>query len=107
MAEVEETSCGGEKVEGSFGVAAGALEDAAALAGPLLCFFQVEQNSEPDREVIVAESAGTVLEIGFEVKDGVAEFCVAGAGDFAELLGDGGPLAEDQAREDNLVQLLV
>jgi hypothetical protein len=38
VAEVQETSCGGEEVEGGFGIAAGALEDAAALAGPLAWF---------------------------------------------------------------------
>ena len=107
MAEVEETSGGGEEVEGGLGVAAGALEDAAALAGPLLGFLQMKEQGEPDGEVVVAQAAGTVLEVGLEVKDGVAEFGVAGAGDFAQLLRDGVPLAEDEAGQDGLVELLV
>ena len=65
VAEVEKTSGGGEEVEGRLGVAAGALEDAAALAGPLLGLLEVEEQGEPDGEVIVAQAAGTVLEVRF------------------------------------------
>ncbi len=72
MAEVEETSGGGEKVEGRFGVAAGALEDTAALARPLLGLLQVEEQGEPDGQVVVAQTAGTLLEVGLEMEDGVA-----------------------------------
>ncbi len=89
MAEVKETSSGGEEIEGSFRVSARALEDAASLARPLFGFFQVEQDSKPNRQVIVAKSAGAIFEIGFEVKDGVAEFGVPGARDFPQFLGDG------------------
>jgi len=67
----------------------------------------VEEEGEPDGEVVVAEAAGTILEVGLEVKDGVTELGVAGAGDFTQLLGDGIPLAEDQTGEDGLVELLV
>ena len=107
VAEVKETSRGGEEVEGGFGVAAGALKDAAALAGPFLGFLEMEEQGEPDGEVVVAQAAGTVFQVGFEVKDGVAELGVTGAGDFAELLGDGVPLAEHEAGQDGLVKLLV
>ncbi len=107
MAEVEETSGGGEEVECGLGIAASTLEDAAALAGPLLGLLEVEQESEPDGEVVIAQSAGTLLEVGFEMKDGVAVLVVTGAGDLAELLGDGVPFAQDEAGEDGLVELLV
>src|SRR6266568_4594274 len=107
VAEVEKTAGGGEEIEGGFGVAAGALEDATTLAGPLLCLLQVKEESEPDGEVVVAEAAGTVFQIGLEMEDGVAELGVAGAGDLTELLSDGVPLAEDEAREDGLMELLV
>ena len=107
VAEVQKTSRGGEEVEGRFGVAAGALEDAAALARPLLGLFEVEEQGEPDGEVVVAQAAGTVLQIGLEMKDGVAVLGVAGAGDLAELLRDGVPLAQDEAGKNGLVQLLV
>ena len=41
------------------------------------------------------------------MEDGVAEFGVAGASDFAELLRDGVPLAEEEAGKSDLVELLV
>jgi hypothetical protein len=43
VTEVEETSCSGEEIEGGLGISAGGLEDSTALAGPLLCFFEVEE----------------------------------------------------------------
>ena len=107
VAEVKETSRRGEKIEGRLGVAAGDLEDAAALAGPFLRFFQMEQQSEPDGEMVVAQAAGAILEVGLQMEDGVAELGVAGAGDLAELLCDGVPLAQHQAGKNALVELLV
>ena len=107
VAEVEETSGGGEEVEGGFGIAAGALEDAAALAGPLLGVLEMKEDGEPDGERVVAQAAGTIFQVGLEMEDGVAVFGVAGAGDFAELLRDGVPLAEDEAGKSDLVELLV
>ena len=107
VAEVEETAGGGKEVEGGFGVSASALEDAAALARPLLGLLEMEEQGEPDGEVVVAEAAGTLLEVGLEMEDGVAVFGVAGASDLSQLLGDGVPLAQDQAGEDSLVKLLV
>jgi hypothetical protein len=107
MAEVKETSGGGEEVKGRFGVAAGGLEDAAALAGPLLGFLEVKEQGKPDGEVVVAQTAGTILQVGFQMENRVAKLGVARSGDFAELLGDGIPLAEDQAGQDGLMELLV
>ena len=107
VAEVKKTSRGGEEVEGRLGVAAGALEDAAALAGPLPGLLEVEQNGEPDGKVVVAQAAGTILEVGLQMKNRVAELGVAGAGNFAQFLGDRRPLAQNQARKGDLVQLLV
>ena len=51
VAEVEETSGRGEEIEGGFGIAARALEDAAALARPLLGLLEMEKDGEPDGEV--------------------------------------------------------
>ena len=107
VAEVKKTSGGGEEVESGFGVATGALEDAAALAGPLLGLLQVEEQGEPDGEVVVAQAAGTVLEVRLQMKDGVAELGVAGAGNLAQLLRDGVPLAEHEAGQHGLVELLI
>ena len=107
VAEMQETSGGGEEVEGSFGVAAGALEDAAALARPFAGFLEMKQEGEPDGEVVVAQAAGTVFQVGLEMEDGIAEAGMACAGDFAKLLGNGVPLAEHEAGKYDLVQLLV
>ena len=107
VAEVEKTARRGEKIESRFGVAARALEDAAALPRPLLGLLQMEQNSEPDGQVIVAQPAGTILEVGFQMKDRIAELGVAGAGDLAQLLRDGVPLAQHEAGKGDLVKLLV
>ena len=41
------------------------------------------------------------------MKDGVAEFGVARTGNFAQLLGDSVPLAQDKAGQNRLVELLV
>src|SRR5580658_2971517 len=81
VAEVEKTAGGGEEVEGSLGVSAGALKDAAALAGPLLGFFQVKEQGKPDGQMVVAQASGTLFQIGLEMKDSVAVLGVAGAGD--------------------------
>ena len=107
VAEVQKTSRRGQKIEGGLGIAAGALEDSAALPGPLLGFLQVEQKREPDGQVIVAQAARTLLQVRLEMEDGVAVLGVAGAGNFAQLLRDGVPLAQNQAGKDGLVQLLV
>ena len=100
VAEVKETSCGGQEIEGCLGVAAGALEDAAALAGPLLGFLEVEQECEPDGQVVVAQAAGTLLQVGLEVENGVPELAWRERAISPELLGDGVPLAQHQAGQE-------
>ncbi len=107
VAEVKETSSGGEEVEGGFGVAAGGLEDSTSLPWPLLGFLQVEQQGKPDGQMVVAQTAWTVLEIGLEMKDCIAEFGVAGAGNFSQFLCNGVPLAQYQAGEHGLMELLI
>ena len=107
VAEVQETSRGGQKIEGGLGVTARALEDSATLPGPLLGLLQMKEQRKPDGKVIVAQAAGTLLQVRLEMKDGVAVLGVAGACNLAELLGDGVPLAQNQSREDRLVKLLV
>ena len=67
----------------------------------------MEEQGKPGSEVEVAKAAGTLFQVGFEMKDGVAVLGVAGAGDFAELLGDLVPLAEDEAGDGFVVELLI
>ena len=96
VTEVKETAGGGQEVKGGLGVSARALEDASAVAGPLFGLFEVKEQCEPDGQAEVAQSAWTILEIRLQMEDGVAEFGVARAGDLAELLRNGIPLAQDQ-----------
>ena len=107
VAEMQKTSGRGQKIESRFGVAPGALENAAALPRPLLGLLQMEQQREPDREVIVAQPAGTLFQVGLEMKNGVAVLGVARACNLAQLLGDGGPFAQHQPRKRVLVKLLI
>src|SRR5262249_7018623 len=94
VAEVEGTSRRSEKVEGGLRVAAGALEDLAALLRPLLGLFQLKEKREPDSEMEIAQAAGTLLQVGLEVEDGVAELGVAGPCNLAQLLRNVVPLAQ-------------
>ena len=97
VAEMEEASGCGQEVEGSLGVAAGALEDAAALARPLAGFLEVEEQGKPDRDGwLIAQAARALLQVGLEVKDGVAVLGMTGARQLAQLLSDGVPLAQHQ-----------
>ena len=107
VAEMKETSRGRKKIEGSFRISAGALEDSARCRGHSLVSLQVEEQRKPDCQVIVAQTAGTLLQVRFEMKDGVAVLGVAGAGDLAQLLGNGVPLAQNEAGKDRLMKLLV
>ncbi len=107
VTEVKETSRRGQKIEGCLGVAARALEDAAALTRPFLGFLEVKEHREPDSEAVVAQAARTFLQVRLQMKDGVTELGVAGARDLVQLLGDGGPLTQHKPGKNHLVQLLV
>jgi len=104
---MEKTSDGGEEVKGGLGIPARAVEDAATMARPLLGLLEVEEEGEPDGEVVVAQSTRAVLDVGLQVKDGVAEFGVADTGDLAQLLRDVVPLAQEEVGHNGLVELLV
>src|ERR1700733_15812056 len=60
VAEVEKAAGGCEKIEGGFGVSARTLEDAAALAWPLLGRFEMEEEGDRYWERVVGRAAGTV-----------------------------------------------
>ena len=88
VAEMQKTSRRRQKIERRFRIAARALEDSAALPRPLLGFLQMKQNREPHREMIVAQSAGAIFQVRFQMKDGVAVLRVPRAGNLAQLLRD-------------------
>ena len=67
----------------------------------------MKQQREPHRQVIVAQAAGTVLQVRLKMKDRVAELGMPRASDLAESLRDRIPFAQHQARQNSLVELLV
>ena len=107
VAEMQKTSRRGQKVERRLGIAPRALEHAAPLPRPLLAFLEVKQHGEPDGQVVVAQTAGTLFEIRFEVKDRVAVLGVATAGNLAQFLRDVVPLTQHQPGKRHIVELLV
>ncbi len=58
------------------------------MAGPGLLRLQGEKQIEPLGKLIVAQTAGTLFDIGLEMEDGVAVFQVARAGHLGEILDD-------------------
>ena len=105
--EMQKTSRRSQKIEGRFRVAARALEHSAALPRPLLGFLQMEQHREPHREMIIAQSAGAIFQVGFQMKDGIAKLGVPRARNLAQLLRNRRPFAQHQPRKGHLVKLLV
>src|SRR6185503_9519562 len=103
VAKVQKTSCRGQKVECSFGIASRALEDASPLPRPLLCFLQMKEQGEPDCQVIVTKSAGALLEVWLKVEDGVAVLGVPPARNLTQLLRDRVPLAYHQCVQNVLM----
>ena len=57
--------------------------------------------------MVVAQSAGTILQVGLEMKNRVGVFLVARPGNLAQLLRDRIPFAQYQAGQNRLVQLLI
>jgi hypothetical protein len=101
--EVQKTSRRRQKVECRLGIPARTLEHAPPLPRPLLGLFQVEQHRKPHRQVIVPQAARAILQIRFQMEDGIAELGVAGAGNLAQLLSDRSPLAQYQPRKSYLM----
>ena len=107
MPEVQKTSRRRQKIKRRFRISARALEHSAPLPRPFLGFLQVEQQRKPHRQVIVAQPTWTILQVRLQMKDGVAESCMPAARDLAQLQRNRVPLAQHQAWQHCLVQLLV
>ena len=107
-AVVEETSGRGEEVEGRFELVVGARKKLLAVAlGQLSAPAATKQQAQPLRELVIAQAAGTFLDVGFEMEDGIAVFGVAGARHLGEVLHDGVPFAQDERREQVVFEALV
>src|SRR5579883_104669 len=57
--------------------------------------------------MVIAQAAGALLDIGFEMKDGIAVLGVAGAGELGEVLDDGVPFAQDERREQVILKAAI
>ena len=95
MAEVKETSGGCEENRKFSGTRC-----PPRWRGHSLVSFRWKSTANRKLPVVVAKTAGAILEIRFRVRDGVAVFGVAGPSESAQLLGDGVTcLAQDRSRE--------
>ena len=51
-------------------------------------------------QLVIAQTAGTLFDIGFEMEDGIAVFLMAPAGQIGKAMHDATPLAQRDCRED-------
>ena len=57
-------------------------------------FANMVHQVEPVGQLVIAQTAGTLFDIGFEMKDGVAVFLMTNPGEFGEPVDDAAPLAQ-------------
>jgi hypothetical protein len=67
----------------------------------------MEQQSKPNRKMVIAQSARTIFQVRFKMKDGVAILGVPRAGNLTQFLRDARPLAQNKAGKGHLVKLLI
>ncbi len=102
--EVQKTSGRSHEVKGGIRVILRGGEGIQSVFRPDLGLLQRGEQREPMCQLIVTQSAGTLLDVGLEVKDGVAVLGVTGPGNFGEFLGNGAPLAQKQGRQNVALQ---
>ena len=93
-AEVEKASRGAEKFKRRRSVVVHRIERVSEAGGPGLMFANVVQQVEPVGQLMIAQTARTLFDIGFEMEDGVAVFLVARAGQIGKSVHDAAPLAQ-------------
>jgi len=104
---MQKTSRRCQEIECRLSIATGALENTSALPWPLFRIFEVKEQREPHRKVIIPQAPRTLFKIWLKMEDGVSVFRVTASGNFAELLRNRVPLAQNEPRKHRLVQLLV
>ena len=107
VAIVQKTSSCSEEVEGRFALVVCPVESVGRGLGPSLFRLQRGKQRKPLRQVVVSQAARALLDVGFEMKDGVAVLRVPGAGDLREVLHDGVPLAQGESGEQLPFETLV
>ena len=73
--------------------------------GPGALLVEGGDQRQPAGDVLIAQPAGTLLHVGFEMKDGVAELGLPGAGEFGNALHQRLPLAAHQPWQKLVVEL--
>ncbi len=71
---------------------------------PHLQLFHRGNQRQPVGDVVIAQSAGPVLHVRFEMKDGVAKFMMTRARNFAQVMDQVLTLPPDQTRHNFIVQ---
>ena len=69
-----------------------------------MVFFDGRQERQPVDDVVIAQASWTVLQIGFEMKYGIAEFSVARAREVREAFDDLRGIARNQLWNHVIVQ---
>ncbi len=104
VAEMQEAANGHEEIERGVEGRAQPGREELGFVGPAGSFFHGGDEGEPVREIVIAQAAGAIFDVGLEVKNGVAEFVVAGAREIGEALHDRARFARDELRNRLVVQ---
>ncbi len=98
-AEVEKAARSAEKIKGGCGFIMHCVEGVSEGGRPSLVFVDVAQQVEPVGQLMIAQPARTLFDIGFEMEDGVAKFLMARAGQIGKFMDDGAPFAQREPRQ--------
>ena len=99
-AEVEKTARSAEKFKRRRSVVVRGVERVSEAGWPGLMFANVVQQVEPVGQLMIAQAAWTLFDIGFEMEDGVAVLLMARAGQFGKSMDDAAPLAQRDFGQD-------
>jgi hypothetical protein len=92
---MKKTSHGGKEIVGRLQFVVGSVELVSSVLGPSFLSMDGVEQREPLREVVIAETAGALLDVGLDVEDGVAVAGMPRARHFSQVLHDHVPLAQD------------
>ena len=99
-AEVEKAARSAEKFKRRRSVVMHRVEGVSEAGWPGLMFANVVQQVEPVGQLVIAQAAWTLFDIGFEMEDGVAVFLMACAGQIGKSMDDAAPLAQRDFGQD-------
>src|SRR5579863_9466075 len=79
VAKMQKAARGHEGTQGCIELLLKGLGKDRIFARPDMVFFDGREKRQPVNDVVIAQSSRSVLQIGFEMKYGIAEFSVARA----------------------------